>query len=59
MDFRIIRLHLTVWFHGSFLPLVCLQGYLKLEKVRVVIVNGLSDDVEGTVNMRGHSAWNC
>jgi len=49
MGFRIIRLHLTMWFPGSFLPLVCLQGYSKLEKVRVVIVNGLSDDVEGTI----------
>jgi hypothetical protein len=56
MDFRIIRLHLTMWFHGSFLPLVCLQGYLELEKVRVAIVNGLSDDVEGTANTIGYSA---
>lgn len=56
MGFRIIRLYLTMWFHGSFLPLVCLQGYLELEKVRVVIVNGLSDDVEGTANTTGHDA---
>ena len=51
-----LRLHLTMWFHGSFLPLVCLQGYLKLEKVRVAIVNGLSGNVEGTANTIGYSA---
>lgn len=56
MGFRIIRLHLTMWFHGSFLPQVCLQGYLELEKVRVAIVNGLSDDVEGTANTIGYNA---
>ena len=56
MGFRIIRLHLTMWFHGSFLPLVCLQGYLELGKVRVVIVNGLLDDVEGTAITIGYNA---
>lgn len=54
--FRIIRLHLTMWFHGSFIPLVCLQDYLELEKMKVVIVNGLSDDVEGTANTIDHNA---
>lgn len=45
-----------MWFHGSSLSLVYLQGYLELEKVRVVIVNGLSDDIEGTANTIGYNA---
>jgi hypothetical protein len=56
MDIRIIKFRLIMLFHGSFLPLVCLQGYLELERVRVAIVNGLSDDVEGTAGAIGCSA---